>query len=256
LRILTIIALVCGCAPKNVTIQEPEPWRTEQGRLNVNLELANKFLDLGELDKAQGILSYLRSLDEEGPEIDLLQGRILYAQGLYDQAEPLLLMASKRLGNDPRPGHALGLLYTDTDRVDDAIATYSKVVKVADNDAKAWNNLGFLLYSKKRCVEAVDAMEHAVHIAGTSSKYQNNLGFALVCNGQDDKAYQVFRSAVGPAGAYYNIGHVYELEGEWGEAHRHFNKALHEDPGYLPAREGLRRLESPTDSRDLPAEDN
>lgn len=248
------LMLVSACGPKRSArpIEDPPPWATDEGKLNANLALADEFVTLGQPEKAQGILDYLRSIGEDGPEVELIQGRLLHQQGLYEQAEPLLLRAEKRLPGDARPMHALGLLYADAGRVDDAIAEYERLVRKVDDDAKAWNNLGFLYYSQKRCADAVDAYRHAVRSDGANSRYKNNLGFGLFCAEEYDEAFRTFKSAVGEAGAWYNLGHAHELVGNWPEAHRNFNKALTVDPGYGPAREGIKRLETEEEPQQEP----
>lgn len=240
---VAIVAAVPGCA-RQPNLHEPaEPVVGENfDRDELRIDVASTLLDRGDVARASDIIAQLVAEGVNDPQVTLLQGRALAADGLYSEAEPLLKVAHDRMPRDPRPLLALGLVYADTHRIDEAIASYQRATELDDRDAAAWNNLGFLLLSARRYEEARRALEQAVALDNTNARYRNNLGFALAAVGRTSDALQAFRSAGSEATAQANLGVAFELHGQPEQAVVHYRKALEIDPEQASAREGLTRL--------------
>lgn len=241
-----ILLGACG-APKGAEVVDAAPWRTEEGKQQTRLAMASDLLDIGQAGDA---LTLVRLAEEDGyddPRIPLLRGRALYQQKLLTEAEQQLLVAVKEMPKDPRPHRFLGLVYADSSKPEQAIASFQRATELDHTDAATWNNLGFLLYSAGRDEEAVHALQSAVTLNNTAPRYQRNLGFALFQAGRTDEALAAFRAADPPATAVYNLGVAVELSGDPEAARARYREALRLDPDHDQASEALARLtvESP-----------
>lgn len=228
---------------------EPAPaWQTPQGRDQVRLELAESLLEAGAVPTATQLLADLRAEGHTEPVLDYLQGRALYETGLYDEAEKLLLIATKRLRGDPRPYRTLGLLAADRQQVEAAIGYFSEAASLDASHAATWNNLGFLQLSARNYPSALDALQRAVSLDAGNTRFRNNLGFAQAAMGKDPDALRTFRSVANEADAQSNFALAKELAGDDELAHRHYTQALELNPAHERAREGLERLAASTES--------
>jgi superkiller protein 3 len=233
-------------AERREMAEEPAPWRTERGKQETRLGIAEAMLDQGYAADARSLLALAKEEGESGPEWELLQGRALYGLALYDEALTLLQSAARRLDHDARPWRALGLLYADSGRQVEAIEAFRVAVKFDPNHAATWNNLGFLLYSVRRDPEAVPVLQQAVRLDATNARYQRNLGFALFNEGKVDEALAAFRAGSAPADAWYNLGVAYDVAGDATSALARYRQALTLDPNHAFAKEAVARLQSET----------
>ncbi|MEO0604020.1 MAG: tetratricopeptide repeat protein, partial [Myxococcota bacterium] len=194
---LTVTLGACGATRRAPDVQVSEglpPWMEDGDE--VRLGIARKWLDLGFTQGAMSIVTQMRASGSTSPELDLIQGQALLAEGVESEAERLLVAARDRMSRDPRPHTELCLLFADQKRVPEAITECQRAVKIDENDAKAWNNLGFLLLSVERLDEARDAAQRAITLDGTSARYRNNLAVIQAALGQDDLANRTLQSTM------------------------------------------------------------
>lgn len=230
-------------APRGAVIEPMPVTATPDGRNEVRLELAEALIDAGSPTQARQVLDLAREEGADEGEIVLLQGRALAAEGLYGQAETLLLEARKAMPRDARPYRALGLLRADIGDPVGAIDVLEDAVRLDPNDAATWNNLGFLQLSQGQIDPACESLEQAVTLDGATPRYRSNLGFALAAAGRDREALAAFRGAGTEADARSNLGLAYEMNNRPSEALVQYRAALDANPHHPQALEGLRRTE-------------
>lgn len=251
-RVLPLLALclALGCAPKRgVEAQDTPDWMNQREQAEIRLDIVEVLLDQGQTDAAMPILAQLHEDEVRDPRLVLYQGKALHLQGMTTEAEQLYLQAASNMGRDPRPARELGVLYAETDRIDQAITSFQRALDLQE-DAATWNNLGFLLYSQQRHEEAVPALQRAVSMDGTQARYRNNLGFALAAVGRYDEALASFMSLGQAADAHANLAIAMELTGDELGAAFHYTRALEIDPAQATAREAVERLE--IEQREVP----
>lgn len=243
---LTIL-LAAACAPQRpVPEAAPEAsWRDYESRDEVRINVIDSLMDQGNITGAQAILAEIRSEGRTDPILDYLQGRALYLQGMYAEAESLLAAAAGKLRKDPRPYATLGLLYADTNRVDEAVESLRRSLDIDDSQSETWNNLGFVLHASGSHDEAVEALREAIRLDGTIARYRNNLGFALHASGRPADALQAFQTTGTPADAHTNMAIAWEVQGDSARARDEYLLALASNPVHQPAKEGLGRLDAP-----------
>ncbi|MCO4744039.1 MAG: tetratricopeptide repeat protein [Proteobacteria bacterium] len=229
-------------------MSEDETWRDYESKLEVRLDVVETLLDQGSVPRGLAIMSQMRAEGDTTPELDYLQGRALFLQGMHSEAEALLISASEKMKRDGRPHATLGLLYADTKRPEDAIAALRKSLEHDEANAKTWNNLGFVLTSGRHYEEAVEALRQAVRLDGTVRRYRNNLGFALHASGHPRDALQTFMTTGSPADAHANMALAYELQGTPDKARDEYQVALKNNPDHTTAKEGLARVEAHEES--------
>jgi len=256
-RIMWVIGVVAvasaGCAkpsaraPKQEISDELPPWMTKGEE--VRLEVAEKLL---ETENTIGALEILRAMRNEGydtPELDLLQGKALRIDGMYEQSERLLKRADERLRRDPRPATELCVLYADAGQVGAAIAQCRAAVERDQNNAQAWNNLGFLLLADGDPEEAYEALAHAVELDGTNARFRNNLGLAQATLGRDEAAFRTFQTTLPRGLAALNVAVALERADDIEGALAYYERALSIDPQLAEAtaaRDRLRAILPPT----------
>ena len=142
LFVLALLATLSGGCAKQPMVTDPAGWRSDKGKVDVQLELIQWHLDRGNTTEAFELLSKLRESGIRSPEMDYLQGTALMKDGLHSEAETILVSAKKRMSKDPRPMRSLGVLYAETERVPEAIAVLEEALKLAPQHAPTLNNLG------------------------------------------------------------------------------------------------------------------
>ena len=118
-------------------------------------------------------------------------------------------------------------------RIEDAIVAYRKVVRHDPNDAEAWLRLGLCLHNSARYSEALPAFEKSLELKYARMVCQYNIGCALAMLGQTDKAFEALNKAVDMG---YNASQ--QMSGDPDLV------ALHSDPRYTQL---INRASRPTD---------
>lgn len=170
------------------------------------------------------------------------EGRALLALKEHDDAEKALKRAIRLDSGNWKAQQALGMLYDDLGRIDEAIAAYKAALKVRPVEASILNNLGVAYYLRKDYPLAIETLEKALRSARPEDRKRvyNNLGRAYARSGQFTRAIDSFRRGSDLATAYNNVGVVLLEEGRARDAAGCFQKAVDANPGhYQAARDNL-----------------
>ncbi|HMV65395.1 MAG TPA: tetratricopeptide repeat protein [Myxococcota bacterium] len=214
----------------------------DANRIDLWRDMAQWYIDNHLTEQALEMVSRLREAGEQSPELDLIQARVLVAQGVPDEALHLLEQLVPRMPKDARPLQTLGVVYSDLGDYEKAIASLRRAIELEPNNAATHNNLGFLLMGVGRCADATQALERATELDSSSGRYRNNLAFALVCAGEAQRALKLFRSTGSEADARYNMGLAYERLGSLPSAILQYQEALVADERHAGATEAMARL--------------
>ena len=119
-------------------------------------------------------------------------------------------------------------------KLDEAIATYKKAVKVIPNHPHLHYLLGTALIQKQSFPKAEVAMRRAVELAGQSFEYLNNLASALMGQSKFLEAEAILQKAqkINPDSmdVLANLGVVLGELGRWSEAMLHLSRVRLEHP--------------------------
>ena len=91
---------------------------------------------------------------------------------------------------------AIGFLYSDLNKTDDAIKIFKQVIQIDKNSPEAWNNLGLILARCERYNEAIKTFEEAILIDPQNASFHNNLGNVYFSQGKYVEAMQSFQTAI------------------------------------------------------------
>ena len=146
---------------------------------------------------------------------------------------------SVRLAPNAAAAHFnLGTALTAVGRIDDAIAEYRRALALKPDYAIAHNNLGSMLIVKGDLERAKFHLSRALEIDPTRADAHNNLGKLLAFDGQTAKALTHLQRALELQpeypDAHYNLGKVLLESGRAQDAADHFRTALALRPDWLP----------------------
>ncbi len=138
---------------------------------------------------------------------------------------------AKQLNPDlPEVHWALGTIYLQTGRTEEAIAEAKLGLELAPNADESYRRLGEVYLAAGRKNEAIAAYEKAAQINPYYWFNFNWLGVACARLGEGDKAIEAFRrvTELAPdwAPAYNNVGGAYFQQGKWNEAVAAYQKSL------------------------------
>lgn len=207
--------------------------------------LGRAFYAEGKLAPARKAFAAVLEKDPENLSALFLSGKIARRQGAPEAALRWFKKALKKKRKDPEIMTEMARTYDDLGRLAKAAALFEKVAKSKPGLAASHNNLGYNLLLQGRYPEAIGAFSRAYVLNPKDLTIQCNLGAAYALNGDDDRALAIFKSAIGAAQAYNDLGYFSMIRGDYESAERDFNRALQLRPRlYLKADENLSRLKN------------
>ena len=166
-------------------------------------------------------------------------GVSLYELGKIDGA---IKSYKKAIKLNPSYAHAhinLALAFRVQGKLDKAIEYCEKAVFQNPDDAKAYNNLGALLLEQGKFEKAILACKKAILLQPDYADAHNNLGAILRDQGKFDQAIESFEKAItiNPIylEAYDNLGLAFTAKAKFDDAIKFFKKAISLDPDYADA---------------------
>lgn len=157
---------------------------------------------------------------------------------------------SRAIDSNPEFGLAYGRLGTILANRGDwatAIARFKKSLDLLPRDPLTRNNLGVALLSEGRLSEAERQFKWALEIEEFADPHYN-LGTLYGSRRQWGLAELHLRRAISIRPVFTlavnDLGNVFAEQARWEEAADQFARALEIDPGFVPAREALRQVQS------------
>ena len=135
-----------------------------------------------------------------------MQGRILEAVGLYKKSIELFPTAEAHT--------FLGWAYSFQGRYDDAIEECERAITIDPDFGNPYNDIGAYLIEKNKLNEAIPWLEKAIQ-----AKRYDSYCFP-----------------------HYNLGRVYEQQGNWWRAYEAYHNALTCSPEYTLAKKAMSRM--------------
>ena len=128
-----------------------------------------------------------------------------------------------------------------------AIEMYQKSINVSPTP-EAHTFLGWAYSFLGEFNSAIDQCQSAIDLDPDFGNPYNDIGAYLIAQGYYDQAIPYLRQALKAKRyrayhfAHYNLARVYEHEGNYLNAYRHYKKALAHEPRYKIARLGMDRV--------------
>jgi spermidine synthase len=151
---------------------------------------------------------------------------------------------SLRLKPDNAEAHYnLGYTLVSAGRLGEAITHFTEALRLRPGFAAAHTELGYALAQQGRLDEAIEHFTKALRINPDNARAHSNLGVALVNQGKLNEAIEHFREAVriepDSAEAHSNLGAALAVQGRIDEAIMHFTEALRIRPDFVEVRKSL-----------------
>lgn len=134
-------------------------------------------------------------------------------------------------------------------KVDEAIALYLKSLAAVPT-AEAHTCLGWAYSVKGRYGDAIRECEKAVRLDPNYGNPYNDIGAYLIETGRWEEAAPWLEKATaaerydGRFYAWYNLGRVWEHEGDWARALEAYRHALEQNPEYSLAEKAISRMQA------------
>ena len=171
----------------------------------------------------------------------------LYKAGDFINAESL---CKKLLIDNPSVVflyNLLGLIFVAVGKVDKAIESYERGIRIDPNFAMIYNNIG-LTYaeSKKDYIKAESNYKKSISLDNNKPEPHNNLGSLYKTVDKPNDAIMSFKRAIDIdknfVHAYHNIGNVYTSMGKFEEAKEYYRKSIKINPLYTDSHRTLSRI--------------
>jgi len=134
-------------------------------------------------------------------------------------------------------------------KMDEAIDLYQKSLELYPT-AEAHTYLGWAYSLKGRFEDAIAECKRAIEVDPDFGNPYNDIGAYFIEKGRYDEAIPWLEKATKASRyestcyAYYNLGRVYEHQGNWFRAIQSYEDALNDNPQYTLAEKALKRVQA------------
>ena len=255
---LFVVSVACQSSTMTAAklyLKQDEPLKAkEQLLLTIETESGNAeaYFLLGKLYGAEGAYEEMVAHFEAASgspfqaEIDVLRQNywaraynegIAFAQGDsidLDRSGAAFVRATRIDANRLEAWRNLAYVYYQSEKTEDAIATYRHITEQAVDDIDSFYSLGVLLLNEARHDEAVDVLNRLTEIDENHLEGHINLAVAQVNINDFEGAEQSYKQAIviapDAANPRYNLGNLYWQQERYEEALAAYAKSVELDP--------------------------
>ena len=174
-------------------------------------------------------------------EVDALLA--LFNEGRFTEVATLAQMMTERFPLHAFGWKALGTVFQQMGRSEDALAPMQKAAALSPGEVEAHNNLGMVLQDLNRLDKAEVSFRQALQIKPDYAEAHSNLGATLKELGRLDESEASYRRAlqINPdfAEAHSNLGNTLKYLGRLDEAEASYRRALQIKPDHAEAYNNL-----------------
>jgi protein O-GlcNAc transferase len=207
--------------------------------INEATQLALKYLQTGDLQNAENVLSEIVQKQPDNISILNLLGLLYYQLQKYDSAIDIM---KKLIGLDQNNFQAHFIIahsLQEKGQLDEAVIYYQEALKLNPDIADVHYNLGTIYQERKQLDKAVECYQKALQINPSDAVIYYNLANTFQENKQTDEAITCYKKALQFSpdlfDAHYNLGILFKDKGELDDAISNFQKALQLNPNLAQA---------------------
>jgi tetratricopeptide (TPR) repeat protein len=239
-----------GAQPRRPSTIDETIAKAQHGRVNVTpakaIEMAGQLYTRRQYAQAGRVCEQIIQSRPGNSDAHNILGVSLAALGRMDEAVASLKRAIKINGEAASYHANLGEILRQVGKLDEAAVAIEKAIKLDPDNAQALNNLGIIQYERKQFAEAVENYRRALEINPAMSEALNNLGNALRLTGDIDGALQAYQEALTQRAVYpevyNNLGTLLQQDRRIEEAEHALRKAIQQNPNYIEAHNNLAQL--------------
>ncbi|MBK8564074.1 MAG: alkaline phosphatase family protein [Saprospiraceae bacterium] len=155
--------------------------------------LAHAYLMVGKFKKARKIVNHIQGLlDRESPQLDLLEGSLLLAEGRPLKALKMFQKVEKEAGQQPHLRYRLANAYLQLNKLEQAESVLMAAVAEDPEEASSWYTLGVCRYQMAKYEDAIDALLHGVGLQYYNPQSHFYLGETLLAMQRYEDAANAF----------------------------------------------------------------
>jgi len=219
--------------------------------INKDPGLVDAYIGLGKVEMLKGNYSNAlvnfgnaRKLQPDSLPALIGEAQALRSEGKLDAAIKNINAAMMINPDDINVLQELALIYDLMGKETLSAPLYVEIVNKSPDQAASHNNLGLNYMVRGEYPEAIRSFLQANALDKDNVRIKNNLASAYLLNGDEDNALNIFKSTVGEAEAYNNIGYLYMTKGNFEKAEQALKKAMQINPRfYARAQENLDLLQ-------------
>ena len=173
----------------------------------------------------------------------------IFQSGNLLKAEELSKSLIKTNPEVPFLYNLLGLVLAEQNKIDQAIESYEKGLKIDPNFAMIYNNLGLLYYNKKNdssIKKAENFYKKSISLNEKIAEPHNNLGNVYKGRSEYKEAEDCYKRAIFInskfAYSHYNLGSLFIAMGKFNEAKKSLREAIKLNPNLTYAHKELSRI--------------
>ena len=183
--------------------------------------------------------------------MEILQKKIQFLVNLYKSRK---LHEAEKLGKDLIQAYPnvvflyniLGLIFTDYNKIDDAVDIFEKGIKIKSNYAEIYNNLATAYKLNKKYILAEKNYKKSINLNNKLVEAQNNLGTLYIELNKYKEAINCFKKAINinPKfySSHYNLGVAYKSIGNFDKARANLHEAIKINPNFSTAHRTLSQI--------------
>jgi len=161
---------------------------------------------------------------------------LYHRKGMLNEAMANYSKSLKIKPDNPEAHYNLGFILTSVGRRGEAIRHFTETLRIRPGFAAAHTELGYALAHQGKLNKAIEHFTEALRINPDNAKVHGNLGAALAQQGKLNKAIEHFREAVriepDSAEAHSNLGAALAGQDKLDEAVKYYTKALQIKPDF------------------------
>ena len=178
----------------------------------------------------------------------------LFKDGNLPKSEKTTLKLIETNPKIPFLYNLLGLILSAQNRIDEAIVTYNKGIKIDPNYAMIFNNLALIYYNKSlkdenfksNIKKAEELYKKSIQLNPKIPEANTNLGNLYSAVGKNNESIKYHKLAISADPKYFytylNIANVYVSIGNFVEAKKYLNDAIIQNPNFSFAHRLLSRI--------------
>ena len=160
------------------------------------LRNALKFLQNGQLDKAEKAFARVLKVNPSNQDALHFQGVTMYQLGRYDEALSYLEEATHLVPDYAEAQNSLGILFFDLGQLDKAVVCFEKALQLRPNFVSAYVNLGNLLEKRQQLAQAMQSFGKALELDSRVAEASYRLASCLLLSGNPKKAAEVCKACL------------------------------------------------------------
>ena len=228
---------------------------TLEVKAEIHVLRGRAFIELGELDRAEGEFAYATMLRPEYADALMGQGRVLLRRGHFEQGEALVERANAMEPDNGDTWHFKAEISRQRGDLNLALTYFDRAIELQEFHMPARVGRAALLIGLDRDEEALEDIMFVRERLPTDAQAAYLYGFVLTRRGDTQEAQAVLSEAVNAlkqlppdflnehSPSLYLFGLIAYAQGQYDDAYRHLVRFLEFAPSHVKARKLVGSLE-------------